>query len=160
MKTDPDRRLTGRIWTPPSRQKQAKSNIGSIKSRPRLAQAITVAGNLDPLLHELRTARAKRDELTGTIAALERMDRQCDRAAGARQVKEHLDKWRALLTTKHVKDGRHLLREVLAGPLRFTPEGRSYRFEGEATFGGIFAGKADVAPFLVALRGFEPRSRG
>jgi hypothetical protein len=68
--------------------------------------------------------------------------------------------WRALLTTKHVKDGRQLLREVLAGPHRFTPEGRSYRFEGEATFGGILSGMAADATFVVAVRGFEPRSRG
>jgi hypothetical protein len=125
-----------------------------------LAHAITVAGDLEPLLHELKNARTKRDELVATIAALERTDLRCDRAEIARKVKEHLDGWRALLTTKHVEDGRQLLREVLAGPLRFTPEGRSYRFEGEATFGAMRSGMADDATYLVAVRGFEPRSRG
>ena len=37
--------------------------------------------------------------------------------------RQHLDHWRALLT-KHVADGRRLLREVLAGPLQFMPEGK------------------------------------
>jgi hypothetical protein len=37
---------------------------------------------------------------------------------------------RRALLTKHTLEGRQLLREVLAGPLRFTPEGRTYRFEG------------------------------
>ncbi len=46
----------------------------------------------------------------------------------ARRQKKHVTRWRALLT-KHV-EGRELLREVLTGPLRFTPEGRTYRFEG------------------------------
>jgi hypothetical protein len=36
--------------------------------------------------------------------------------------------------------GRQLLREVLAGPLSFAPDGRKYRFEGEASFDGVFAG--------------------
>ena len=48
-----------------------------------------------------------------------------------------IDGWRALLT-KRTLEGRQLLREVLAGPLRFTPEGRT----------------------LVAVRGIEPRFDG
>ncbi len=36
--------------------------------------------------------------------------------------------------------GRQLLREVLAGPLRFTPDARTYRFEGEAAMGRVLAG--------------------
>ena len=52
-----------------------------------------------------------------------------DRKAIQAKVEEHVNGWRALLT-KHVEDGRRLLREVLAGPLRFTPETRTYHFEG------------------------------
>jgi hypothetical protein len=40
--------------------------------------------------------------------------------------------------------GRQLLREVLVGPLRLTPEGRSYRYEGEAALGTIVAGMAGL----------------
>jgi hypothetical protein len=47
-------------------------------------------------------------------------------------------------------------REVLAGPLRFTPEGKTYRFEGEAAIGQMLAGMAGVAPFLASPTGFEP----
>ena len=65
-----------------------------------------------------------------------------------------------LLATKHTQDGRQLLREVLAGPLRFTPEGKTYRFEGEASIGTMLAGSIGVAPFLVAVRGIEPRFDG
>lgn len=47
-----------------------------------LAQAIAAAGELGPLLQELRAARSKRDELMTTIDALERADfRWFDRSA-------------------------------------------------------------------------------
>jgi hypothetical protein len=89
-----------------------------------------------------------------TIDALERTDlRRFDRSAIEGKVREHLNTWRALLSTKRVQDGRQLLREVLAAPLRFTPDGRMYRFEGDAAFGGMLAGIAGVAPFVVAVRG-------
>ncbi len=35
-----------------------------------------------------------------------------------------------------------------------------YRFEGDAAFGGMLAGIAGVAPFVVAVRGIEPRFDG
>src|SRR5262245_18708728 len=76
------------------------------------------------------------------------------------RVRGLLDRWRSLLSTTRVEDDRRLLRDVLSGPIRMTPEGRSYRCEGEATFGGQLAGNAALAPFVVAVRGFEPRSRG
>lgn len=111
-----------------------------------LAQAIAAAGELGPLLHELQVARVKRDELRDTIGALERTDLQrFDRSAIEAKVRDQLSAWRSLLSIKHVQDGRRLLREILAGPLRFTPEGRTYRFEGES---------------LVAVRGIEPRFDG
>jgi hypothetical protein len=107
-----------------------------------------------PLLVELRARQARRDELLDAIAVYEGANAQrFDRNAIQHKVRQHIDGWRALLSTKHVQDGQQLLREVLAGPLRFTPEGRTYRFEGDATFGGMLAGIAGVAPFVVAVRG-------
>ncbi len=82
-----------------------------------------------------------------------------DRRAVEFDVRRRLDGWRDLLT-KHTSDGRQLLRETLTGPLRFTPEGRTYRFEGEASVGRLIAGVAGLATLMVPLRGFEPRSRG
>jgi hypothetical protein len=91
-----------------------------------LAQAIAAAGDLDPLLHELRVARARRDELKNRLAGIEGGDVQrFDRSALERTIRPHLHTWRSLLSTSHVQDGRRLLREALAGPLRFRPEGRT-----------------------------------
>ena len=64
--------------------------------------------------------------------------------------------WRALLT-KRVEDGRQLLREVLAGPLRFTPEDAAYRFEGEAAIGRLLAGMAGLPPFVASPTGTAKR---
>ena len=64
-----------------------------------------------------------------------------DRIAIEQKVRQHIDGWRALLT-KRTSEGRQLLREVLAGPLRFTPEGRTYRFEGELAAGRLLSGMA------------------
>jgi len=46
-------------------------------------------------------------------------------------------------------NGRALLREVLVGPLRFVPQERRYRFEGEAAIGRLLTGVMGV-PIYVA----------
>ena len=83
--------------------------------------------------------------------AADRLDvMRCDRKAIERTVREHVEGWRGLLT-KHVQDGRQLLQEALAGPIRFTAEKRSYRFEGEVAVGRLLAGVAGLPPFLASL---------
>ena len=125
-----------------------------------LAKAIAAGGPLEGLLAELKLCETRRDELVATTAAQETIDvRQFDRKAIERRVRQHVEDWRALLT-KHVADGRQVLREVLAGPLRFTPEGRTYRFEGEVALGGLLAGVAGLPTEVVAVRGIEPRFDG
>lgn len=55
-----------------------------------------------------------------------------------------LDQWRALLADD-VADARRVLRELLDGPLRFTPViDQGVRFDGFLTIGGILAGNVDV----------------
>ncbi len=125
-----------------------------------LAKAIAAGGQLEPLLVELRVRQARRDELLAAIAAYEGGNvLRFDRKTIEQKVRRHIDDWRALLT-KHTSEGRQLLREVLAGPLRFTPEGRTYRFEGEASIGHLLAGVAGLPTYLVAVRGIEPRFDG
>jgi hypothetical protein len=57
------------------------------------------------------------------------------RIAGSSQVAI----WRTLLTTS-VDDGRSLLREVLAGPLMFTPTDEGYRFQARVVMGDADCG--------------------
>lgn len=107
-----------------------------------IATAIGRGGPLEALVNELTTLEARRKELRSVIAAREADHaRTVDRVAINARVRNHLERWRALLT-KHTADGRQLLREALAGPLRFAPEGRSYRFEGEIAVGRMLVGVA------------------
>ena len=123
--------------------------------------ALADGGELGALLDELRKARSKRDVLTQRIGALEigragRFDRRTIEAS----VTRYLDHWRGLLASTHVHDGRQLLREVLDGPLRFTPDGRAYRFAGDARLGGLLLGVVGLPTEMVAVRGIEPRFNG
>ena len=107
----------------------------------------------------------RRNRTLRRSVSLERMSRQANdvgrfnRTAIDQRVRRHVNDWRSLLT-KHVQDGRQLLREVLAGPLRFTPVERTYQFEGEASIGRLLAGMAGLPTCLVAVRGIEPRFDG
>jgi hypothetical protein len=67
-------------------------------------------------------------------------------------VSEKLASWRSL-PTRQAQDGRQLLRQVLVAPMRFTPEGRTYHFEGEAALGRLVGAIAD-ATNLVPVRGY------
>jgi Recombinase zinc beta ribbon domain len=125
-----------------------------------LTKAIAATGPLDSLVTELQARERRRAELSATLAASRLLKvEQLDRGAIERRVRVHLDRWRTLLAT-HVQDGRQLLREASLARSRFTPEGRTYRFEGEVGVGQLIAGMADVAPFMVAVRGIEPRFDG
>ncbi len=93
---------------------------------------------------------ARRVELVAALEAAEAAaTMKVDRRVLERTVRGHLTRWRTLLTT-HVQDGRQLLREVLAEPLRFTPEGRTYRFEGEAAIGRLLSGTAGLPTFVAS----------
>jgi hypothetical protein len=92
------------------------------------------------LLAALTARQIRRDELAAVLALRESAGRRSfDRNAIEGEVRRYVDTWRGLLT-KHVSDGRQLLREALAGPLRFTPVERTYRFDGEVSIGHLLAG--------------------
>lgn len=88
--------------------------------------------SVDPLVSKLQQRQAEREQVAQEMSVLEgRLSVVHDRAAIEQQVLARVARWRDLLTT-HVADGRQLLREVLDGPLMFTPNGKTYRFEGAA----------------------------
>jgi hypothetical protein len=122
----------------------------------RLTEAIASGGPLASVFAALQVRQGRRDELAAAVAVREAADiGRFNRQAVEHDVRRHLENWRALLT-KHVNDGRQLLREVLSGPLKFTPEGRTYRFGGEASFSRLLSGVAGVATFVVRPEGLEP----
>ena len=120
----------------------------------RLTEAIaTTTTDLPTLLEALQTRQRRRDDLM----RLSRQDApdvtRIDRRAIVAAAREKLTAWRSLLT-RQVADGRELLRQVLVGPIRFTPDGKIYRFEGYAALGKLLAGA--TTPLMASPAGFEP----
>ena len=68
---------------------------------------------------------------------------QIDRDAITEQVLEKVQHWRALLTD-HVYDGRELLKQLLAEPFTFTPNGKVYEFTADTRTGEVIAAAAGV----------------
>jgi hypothetical protein len=74
-----------------------------------------------------------------------------DRSIEAK-VQTKVAEWRGPLTAS-VADGRQLLREVLAAPLKFTREGRTYRFSAPVVTGQLIAGA------VLPTNGASPNAR-
>ncbi len=123
-----------------------------------LVKAVAAGDQLEPLLTELRGRHSRRNELRGAIAAYQRGTAGLDRRRIEHEVQRHFDGWRALLTKRDRR--REMLREGLAGPIRFSPDGRVYNFAGALACGQMIAGRVSLPTFVVPVRGFEPRSRG
>ena len=71
---------------------------------------------MTPLREALQACRLRRQELTMALAATEQPAPRLDRRRVERDLRQKLRDWRGLLT-KHVEDGRELLRQVLSGAL-------------------------------------------
>jgi hypothetical protein len=109
------------------------------------------SGAVAALVTQLQLRQTERDGLIAAIGAVDAVAQvTVDRQAVEQQVLAQVEKWRALLTTSSVQDGRQLLREVLAGPLAFTPEGQAYRFEGDVTTRPLIAGLVGLPPKLAS----------
>ena len=124
----------------------------------RLTEAIAAGGTLATLVAAVQTRQARRDELLAAIAASEAAVSRNDRRAIERHVRAKLAHWRRQLTSD-VQDGRALLREVLVGPFKFSPDKDRYRFEGKAALGRLLRGMAGVpavSTFVASPPGFEP----
>lgn len=119
----------------------------------RLTDAIATGGELRVLLQAIQVRQARRDELVAMLAARQTWDRQrVDRQAIEADVHARLRDQRALLADASHTERRQLLREMLVGPLRFTPDGRTYRFEGDAAIGRLLSGVAGLQHLWCARR--------
>ena len=124
----------------------------------RLSTAIATGGEMAPLLAALQARQQSRQELTMSLATIEQQPPSGrDRGRIEREVRHKLRDWRGLLT-RHVEDGRELLRQVLSGPVRLWPvegERRTFRFEGTADLGRLFAGVAGLATCVASPNGID-----
>ena len=123
-----------------------------------LTRAIAEGGPLTPLLDALKREQARREDLTVTIATREAIDvTQIDRRTIERTVRQSLADWQAKLTGRAVEETRRALREILVGPLTLTPEGGTYRFEGELLVGALLRGSVDLQPLVRARQDLNLR---
>jgi Recombinase zinc beta ribbon domain len=105
-----------------------------------LTAAVERGAALDPLIAQLHARQQERERLLTAIASARTLGRlHVDRAAIEATVQAQCARWRALLT-ESLEDGRTLLREVLSGPLVFTPEGKGYHFRARVATGELIAG--------------------
>lgn len=121
----------------------------------RFMEAVRQWGPMGPLGAELRTLEVRRAEL---LAQLEHLD-GLEEAAGAWAAQALagdfaalLCEWQALLRGEPVQ-ARQILRKLITGRLRMVPEiqpdGRFYRWTGQASYGRLLAG-------LIGVQGLVP----
>jgi DNA invertase Pin-like site-specific DNA recombinase len=121
-----------------------------------LSAAIEHGGNLPPLVAKLAERQKERESLVAEKASAQTLHQiAVDRPKIEAEVQQEIANWRGLLASEAVADGREFLRKVLAEPIRFTPDGKIYRFRGRTRMGELIAGA--VLPTNVASpAGFEP----
>ena len=101
------------------------------------------------LVARLQNVEQRRQELVIQRDELEAgpMMPRLDLAAIERQARRLLANWRDLLG-RHTLEARQVLRELLEGPLRFTPideeDRRGYRFDGAIQVGALMSGFVDA----------------
>ena len=113
-----------------------------------LTDAVESGAALAPLVKKLHERQAEREALLATIAAAVGADKsRPNRQAIERKVQATVKVWREKLTT----NGRQTLRELLDGPIRFTPTGKRYKFEAGLTTGDWIASLVGIPPYVASL---------
>lgn len=130
-----------------------KQDLRALDSKiSNLTVAVESGAALAPLVAQLQIRQAERERLLASIASAEtRSHLQVDRQTIERDVLAELAEWRRDLAA----NGRHVLREALIGPLRFTQDGKKYRFEGTLRTGDLIAGLIGQSTFMASPRGFD-----
>ena len=118
-----------------------------------LTETIALAGNVPAVVHRLKGLEHRRQTLVETLDTMPASTHRprVDWAALEHQARRRLGQWReGLADVRSIPDTRRVLRELLEGPLRFTPvmDGvtRGYHFEGALTIGGILGGSLAWCP--------------
>ena len=119
----------------------------------RYVEAIGQGGDVPELLAALKTRRARRTDLVGKIATLERLGSQVVDGHLHDEIRRRVENWRELMT-RHTTQARQLLRKMLrTKPIVFEAtieNGKvGYRFKGEASVSELLAGLVNL-PLTVA----------
>lgn len=145
------KRMTDRIRTTGAEVETMESEAKRLRVEiANLVSAIAAGGakaNLDPLVEAVAQRQERASLLEGRIraakAAPEAIARELERAET--EARSRLADFRSVLGS-HPVEARSFLSQILAGPLRFTPEGNRFRIEGQVPAGaGLFGGMPNSA---------------
>jgi hypothetical protein len=126
-----------------------KRDLRVLDERIKNLTLVSAQGGADipSVIAQLRDWQQEREALLAEIAAAQAVNQiHADRPEVERKVQAQVAAWRALVGSAVVSDGRQLLKEMLEGPLRFTPEGKTYRFVGPVATGRLIAGIVGLPP--------------
>ena len=123
----------------------------------RWVEAIASGGDMPVLVQSLQARQTRLRTLQEAIGKLGDREHNQDAGELERHVRERLEHWRELLT-EQTQAGRGPLRQILVGPIRFTPverDGkRGYSFSGEVALATLLAGVVDVSMSMASPTGF------
>ena len=123
----------------------------------RLADAIARGGPLEVLVERLTERQTRRVALERELTAPRQVSAYVNPHALEARLRAKLADWRGLLR-RNVAEGRAVLRQLLIGPLRFTPVNetrrREYAFEGKIALDRLFAGVLELPTKVASPEGF------
>jgi hypothetical protein len=130
----------------------------------RLTEAIVAGGPLTALVERLQAGERQLEQLRTELGALVELEhvQRLDLRLVEPKLREVLDDWRAWLAKEQPQPARQILRKLLDGRLRFSPDkdgaGRFYRFEGVGRLEAVLSGalRDQLPKAVVAPTGFEP----
>lgn len=140
---------------------RARQELATVQAEcGRLVQAVAAGADMPMLVDSLKARQARLLTLQATIDKLTERRPTHDAAEIERRVRDRLRSWRELLT-EQVQAGRLLLRQILTGPIKFTPverDGRrGYSFRGEVALSTLLAGTIDVSTMMASPGGSARR---
>jgi site-specific DNA recombinase len=128
----------------------------------RYVSAIAIAGQIEALAQALKTNEQQRTRLRQDLAGLDRLSEMTtfDLKRIARDLRKRVEDWRGLLTRQKLL-ARQTLSQLLDGRILWTPRKDTgiYEYRGRVKFDQLLSGIVDPLGGI-AVRGFEPRSRG
>jgi hypothetical protein len=121
-----------------------------------LIAGIAAGGHLTALVQALAAKEQEREQVRRRIVSADATDKKVSTTPTAlrRELETRMQDWRGVLRRQPVH-ARQILKKLLVGPLKFTPKGDHYEFEGEASFSKFLAG-FPIAFSVASLTGFEP----
>ena len=144
-----------KILTAPAEDAQpVRAELADVEARiRRLGDAIQLAGDIGPLVEDLKALTSRRERLQGRLSGERRVGVAELRALEA-ELRGYLAEWAELLH-RNPQQSRQMLRKVIDGRIIVHPRDKSAELEFRCSLGRLIAG-LHVPKAMVTPAGFEP----